>query len=159
VTFGGDSPGKLHAVRTSGWVRIVAVTDTTAIGAVEVACTGIMQGDYLDRFAVPVIPEGADRTVTSGEPDFSSLGQVMFGNEEVTAGGSGQFMLVDRGMNQGLTPGARLAIYRDLKVAGLPLAWIGEAIVISTSIHNALIRITTSRDAVQSGDFVATRKP
>jgi hypothetical protein len=67
-------------------------------------------------------------------------------------------MLIDRGMSQGLNPGARLAVYRDLQVGGLPLMWIGEAIVISTSPQTALMRITTSRDAVQTGDFVAVRK-
>ena len=158
VTSGGES-ARLRAVRTSGWVRIVAMNDTTAIAAVEVACAAILVGDYLDQFVAPVVPDGADQTDASGQPDFSALGRVMFGNEEMTAGGAGDFMLIDRGMSQGLRPGARLAVYRDLQVGGLPLTWIGEGIVISTSTKTALMRITTSRDAVQTGDFVAVRKP
>jgi hypothetical protein len=158
VTFGGELSNQLHAVRTAGWVRIVAMNDTTAIATVEVACAAIMQGDYLDQFVAPVVPDGADLTDASGQPDFSALGHVMFGNEEVPAGGAGDFMLIDRGMSQGLRPGARLAVYRDLQVGGLPLTWIGEGIVISTSPQTALMRITSSRDAVQTGDFVAIRK-
>jgi len=159
ITFGGDSVKRLHAVRTSGWVRIIAMNETTAIAAVEVACAAIMEGDYLDQFVAPVVPDGADQTDASGQPDFSALGRVMFANEEMTAAGPGDFMLVDRGMSQGLRPGTRLAVYRDLQVGGLPLTWIGEGIVISASPQTALMRITTSRDAVQTGDLVAVRRP
>ena len=42
-------------------------------------------------------------------------------------------MLIDWGQEQGLTPGARFAIYRDVGVAGVPLASVGEGVVISTS--------------------------
>jgi len=158
VTFGGEAANGRHAVRTAGWARVIALNETTAIAAVEVACAAILQGDYLDQFAAPEVPDGADRTDTSGQPDFSTLGHVLFGNEEVRAGGTGDFMLIDRGMSQGLTAGVRLAIYRDLQVNGVPLTWIGEGIVISSSPDTALMRITTARDAVETDDLVAIRK-
>ena len=158
VTFGGESSPSVHAVRTAGWVHVVAVNDSTAIAAVDVACAAILEGDYLDQFVKPLVPDGAERTDASGQPDFSSMARVLFGNEEVSSSGAGEFMLVDRGMSNGMKAGQRLAVYRDLNVAGVPLTWIGEGIVISTSADAALMRITTARDAVRSGDLVAVRK-
>jgi hypothetical protein len=67
-------------------------------------------------------------------------------------------MLIDRGSEQGMKPGTRLALYRDAGAAGTPLASLGEAIVISTSLKMSLTRITRTRDAVRSGDFVAPRR-
>ena len=67
-------------------------------------------------------------------------------------------MLIDRGSDQGLMPGARFAIYRDVGVDGVPLASVGEGIVVSTSSTMALMRVTRARDAVYSGDYIAPRK-
>jgi hypothetical protein len=148
-------------VRTVGWIHIVAVNESNAVAVVRRACDGIMANDYLEPFAVPVVPDGADRDEAPGEPDFSSLGRIVVGTEDRRTGGAGDFMLIDRGSAQGVTPGARYAIYRDVSnfvSAGLPLAAVGEAIVISTGTDTALTRITRSRDAIMTGDYVALRK-
>ena len=68
------------------------------------------------------------------------------------------FMLIDWGADHGVTPGTRLAIYRDVRTPGLPLASVGDAVVISVGPMLSLTRITRARDAVQSGDYVAIRK-
>jgi hypothetical protein len=86
------------------------------------------------------------------------MGQIVSGNENRSAMGAGDFMLIDRGSEQGMKPGTRLALYRDVGAGGMPLASLGEAIVISTSLTMSLTRITRSRDAVRNGDFVAPRK-
>ena len=54
--------------------------------------------------------------------------------------------------------GARFAISRDVRVGGLPLASVGEGVVISTGSAMALTRITRARDAVFSGDYIALRR-
>lgn len=145
-------------VRTIGWIRIVALNETTAIAAVEHACGAIMDRDYLAPFTPPVVPAGADRDEPSGEPDFTALAHVLFGNEDRQTAGAGEFVLIDRGAAQGITPGTRLAVYRDVRVAGMPLASVGEAVVISVGPVISLTRITRARDAVMSGDYVAVRK-
>ena len=38
---------------TLGWVRVVAVTGTSAVGLVDHVCNGIVVGDYLDPFVMP----------------------------------------------------------------------------------------------------------
>ncbi len=158
VTLGASWPRRPRGVYTSGVIRVVALSDTAAIASVDLACGDILPGDYIDPFVVPAVPDGMDRADVSGEPDFGSLGRVVFGADEMRTGATGDFMIIDQGSQDGLAPGARLAIYRDLRKPGLPLASIGEAIVVSTSPATSVMRINAARDAIASGDFVARRK-
>jgi hypothetical protein len=158
IRFGAASTGSGHGAKTLGWIRIVAVNDSTAIATVDHICGGIVTDDYLEPFVAPVLPANADRDDSTGEPDFTALGRIIIGNEDRAATGPGDFVLIDRGTEQGVMPGARFAVYRDIGAAGMPLASIGEGIVISTRETVALTRITRTRDAVFSGDYVAMRK-
>lgn len=158
VAYGRPSTGRPRAVHTAGWIRIVALNDTTGIAAVDVACGDILQGDYLDPFAAPVVPPGMDRADVSGEPDFTSPGRILFGGDETRTGAAGDFMVIDRGSHEGLVPGSRLAIYRDTRTKDLPLASIGEGIVISTAPSTSVMRITLARDAIETGDVIVPRK-
>ena len=67
-------------------------------------------------------------------------------------------MLIDPGENGSLQPGARFAVYRDLHKPGLPLASVGEGVVVSVGKSMVLTRITRSRDAIVTGDYVVPRK-
>lgn len=156
--FGLDAATHRRGSKTGGWIRIVAVNDSTAIATFEHLCNVVGQGDYLEPFVAPVVPPGADRDEAPGEPDFTAMGQIVAGNENRSDMGAGDFALIDRGSEQGLIPGARMALFRDVGVAGMPLAAVGEAIVISTSATMSLLRITRARDAVHTGDFIAPRK-
>jgi hypothetical protein len=158
-TFGsaaGDRAPRL--IRTAGWLRIVAANDATALAAVEFGCDGILLGDYLEPFVAPVPPAGADKADTSGDLDFTSLGRILAGDEERVNGGTGEYMLIDRGEDQGVTPGARFAVYRDLRVGGVPLSAIGEVTVVSTGPTMAVVRVNQARDAVQTGDLLVPRR-
>jgi len=158
IRFGLANMGYGRGAKTLGWIRIVAVNDSTAIATIDHVCGGIVTDDYLEPFVVPVLPANADRDDSTGEPDFTALGRILIGNENRVASGTGDFVLIDRGTEQGMTPGTRFAIFRDIGAAGMPLASIGEGIVISAREMIALTRITRTRDAVLSGDYVATRK-
>jgi hypothetical protein len=147
-----------HQVRTSGWVRVVAVNATTTIVNVEHACGDILVGDYLDVFQMRPLPDADITSVdTTGEPDFAAFGRVLYGSEERRSGGAGEFMLIDRGTNHSVAVGAHFAIYRDIRVTGAPLAWIGEATVVSIGPTMALVRINRARDAIFTGDYVVPR--
>jgi hypothetical protein len=98
------------------------------------------------------------RDETPGQPDFAVLGHIVAGNENRNAVGAGDLALIDWGQNQGLTPGARFSIYRDVGVDHVPLASIGEGVVISIGSTMALTRVTRARDVVYSGDYIALRK-
>jgi hypothetical protein len=104
-----------------------------------------------------LLPPGIDRTDAAGEADFTSPARILFGENERTTGGSGDFMIVDAGSLQGMQPGFRFAIYRDVHQAGIPLALVGEAVAVRVEEKTTVVRITNARDAVQAGDFVARR--
>ena len=78
------------------------------------------------------------------------LGHIMAGNEDRYMVGAGDFALIDWGAESGADAGLALCDFRDVGVAGLPLASIGEGVVISTSSAMALTRVIRARDAVYS---------
>jgi hypothetical protein len=149
---------RVVAVQTTGWLSIVAVNEKTAIGKVEHFCDAITTGDYVEPFIAPVIPENTDRDIATGELDFSTLGRILTGPEDMNSGAVGGLMLVDPGKIETLQPGARFAVYRDPHTAGLPLASVGEGVVLSVGKSMVLTKITRSRDAIVTGDYVVPRK-
>src|SRR5437660_7668671 len=70
--FGSRADRPWQGVRTLGWIRVVAVNETTAIAAVDHGCSGISQGDYLELFATPVVPAEAEQDMVAGDPDFGA---------------------------------------------------------------------------------------
>ncbi len=164
----GASASAPRPIHTAGWVRVVAVNDRTAIAAVEHACGAIEQGDFLESFAAPALPPGADRDDTSAAPDFSVRSRLLFGDMDKLTGGPGDFMMIDRGAGAGVTPGTRFAVYRDINPEApglypaaaqpLPLAPIGELIAVSVGPEMTVVRITAARDALRRGDLAVQRK-
>lgn len=159
--------GQDKAIVTDGWIRIVAVNQTTAIASVDRICGPIQSGDYLEPFVLPSVPSQAVAVDRSGDPDFGTLGRILFGEQESYAAGAGSYIMIDRGTDQGLTPGARFAIYRDVKdwmpsaygqtKATMPLTAIGEGVVVTTGETMSVMKILEARDAVQRGDYVVPR--
>ena len=156
MMYGTGGGGR--GVHTLGWLHVVALNESTAIAQVDHLCDAIIAMDYLEPYVAPVVPAGLETADATGTPDFGALGRVIAGDLERATIASGDFALIDRGTVQGVAPGQRLAVYRDLRVAGLPLTSIGEAVVVSTSGSTAVARITSVRDAVRSGDYVAPRR-
>jgi hypothetical protein len=146
------------AIRTAGWIRIVAANERTSIAQVIHACGVLLQGDYLEPYKAPEVPAGIDRDDTTGTPDFSAMGHVVSGPGDRFTAAPGEFIRIDRGSEQGVTLGARFAVYRDLAHPGLPLAPIGEIIVVDVGKTQSLARITRAHDAIQTHDYVAPRK-
>jgi hypothetical protein len=157
MTYRGGATAGPHAIVTAGWVHIVSVNDSLAIAMIDKACDVIMQGDYLEPYVDPATPADADRTDTSGTLDFSMPAHVLFGDYSRQIGGAGDMMIADIGQRQGAMLGARFAVYRDLHQAGLPLAAVGEAIVVSVGVDSSLVRLTQAADAVQTGDLLIPR--
>lgn len=156
--FGTTSRAARQGVRTVGWVRIVAVNDSTAMARFEHLCGAVAINDFLEPFVAPVVPAGADRDETPGAPDFDSMARVVSGNEGRSEMGSGDFALIDHGSEQGVRPGVRVALFRDVRADGMPLAQVGEAVVITTSEKMAVARITRAVGPITTGDYAATRK-
>jgi hypothetical protein len=148
-----------HLVATSGWAHIIAVNKTMALATVDHTCSHILEGDFLEPFHTPIVPDNLAVPETTGELDFKSLGRVMYGERERWSAGTGDYMLIDRGANKNVAVGSHFAIYRDREVTGLPLTPVGEATVVSVGPVLSVVRITQSRDAVLTRDVVVPRGP
>jgi hypothetical protein len=158
MTSRGGAAAAPQIVVTSGWMHIVAVDDHVAIGSIDVACDGVLQGDYLEPYVEPVTPADAGRTDSSGTLDFSTPAHVLFGDHGRWTAGVGDMMVADIGQSQGATPGMRFAVYRDMHQGGLPLAAVGEAIIVSVGSDTSLLRLTRATDVVETGDLLIPRK-
>lgn len=142
---------------TEGWLRIVASNEKTAIAQIEFACDGIATGDHLEPYEEPTLPPYVDRTDATGQPDFTKTARVLYGESGRATGGGRDFMVMDKGQKDGVTVGSRYAIYRNLRMDDVPPVNFAEAIVVSAQDENALIRITSSKDAVTYGDTLVAR--
>jgi hypothetical protein len=155
----GDAMYGKHAVSTAGWLRIVAASDRTAIAAVEAACRAIEAGDYLEAYTDVPLPPGDGQASPLGELDFASPARILFGDEGRTIVAAGDFAIADGGAEAGFAAGSRFAVYRDLRLPGIPLAFVGEGRVVAPASGTSLVRITLARDAVQSGDLLIPARP
>ena len=144
--------------RTLGWIRIVAVDNAAAIATVEHACDGIMTRDYLEAFVAPAVPAEVETAGGPGELDFSVLSRIVAANEDRVTAAPGEMVMIETGVGSSLSAGTRLAVYRDVRIPAMPLASVGEAVVITVGPNVALARITRARDAVKTGDYMVVRK-
>jgi hypothetical protein len=154
--FGRSATGMLQTIHTTGWLRVVAVNDSTAIALIDQVCDGVLAGDYLEPFVAPAVAAGGEINTTANL-DCSSIGPVLFGDEQRHLAGPGDFMMLEQG-NADIAPGTRVAVYRDLRTPGVPLTAIGECVIVTVTNGTPLMRITTTRDAVRAGDYVVPHK-
>lgn len=143
------------SIHTAGWVTIVEVRGDVSIARVSEACDGVVEGDYLEPLVLPAAPA----VLPAGEPDYDHPARVVLADDRRQLGaGGGSLMVIDRGSDHGLKPGQRLTIFRRTLDGAGPIMTIGEAFVASTRPDNAVMRIQTSREAVQVGDLIAIHR-
>jgi len=147
-----------HLIVTAGWVRIVAANEAMSIAIPDHACGDIREGDWLEPFVAPQLPDGDIFTVvTTGEQDFKNYSRVVNAALERLSAGTGDFVIIDHGADRNITIGSHFAIWRDLQVNGVPLTAIGEATVVSVSPNRSVLLLTRTRDAVFKNDIAVPR--
>ena len=147
-----ETPG---VVRTTGWIRVYAVDAGMSLATISHACDTIEISDYLEPFVMPVTPPAsADRPRAQRD----NYGRILLGADRRTSFGRGDFVIVDRGSEHGVTPGAQFVIYRDKRQAENFLYDLGEAVAVDVKPETSTLFVTVSRDALSSGDYVALRK-
>ena len=82
---------------------------------------------------------------------------MLFGADHRENLGDGDVFSLDRGTAQGVTVGARFAIYRDPK-DGMPLVHVGDAVVIDPSATTSKAVLVMVKDAVLAGDVAVRRR-
>ena len=147
----GEGYGDL---RVTGWVTVRALDDINAMVEVDFACDSIEEGDMLEPFTALSLPTEAAPPVA---PDFTDRANILFGADHRLMFGDGDVMSIERGTLHGVVPGARYAIYRDMR-NGLPLIYIGEAVVLQTAEQTSKVAVTRTTDAIQPGDIAVPRR-
>lgn len=141
-------------VRVTGIITVKALDEVNAMADVDMPCDAIEPGDFVEPFVDVALPAEAG---AMQPPDFSDRGSVLFGVDNRTAFGFGDTLSIDRGTLHGVVPGARYAIYRD-KRNGMPLVYIGEAVVMATGEQTSKVVVTKAVDAIASGDLAVPRR-
>jgi hypothetical protein len=150
--IGRDNPA---IIRTSGWIRIYAVDERMSLATVVYPCDSIELNDYLEPFVPPAVPAASsDRP----KPQRGNYGRVMVGNDNRRSFGLGDYFVVDRGSDHGVTPGAQFVVYRDNLTPGNFLFELGEAVAVDVRPDSSTLQVTLSRDGFLVGDYVAIRK-
>ena len=147
-----------HIVQTIGWVRVVASNANTALVSPEHTCSEINSGDYLQAFVAPLVQEGDTLTpLVQSELNFDAYTRVLHGELERRTAGTNEFATLDHGIDYNVKVGVRFAVYRDLRLTDNPLKRIGEAIAVSVGPTMTLVRVTSARDAIFTGDIMVPR--
>jgi hypothetical protein len=148
-----DNPGVIH---TAGWIRIYAVENRNmALATITHACDTIEAGDYLEPFTMPDVPVASAATKKTQHGNY---GRILLGTDRRSSFGLGDFLIVDRGSDHGVMPGARFVVYRDKQQTGNFLYELGEVVAVDVRSETSTVKVTMSRDALSAGDYVALRK-
>ena len=142
-------------LRTTGWIRVWAVDDDMSLATITHACETVDVDDYLVPFALPTIPTPSSAT---GKPERGDYANVLSGQDRRTAFGQNDYLLIDRGTNQGVSLGARFVLYHDKRTTGHFLFEIGEGIVVDVKDNTATVHVLRAIDAITAGDYAGMRK-
>jgi hypothetical protein len=142
-------------IRTTGWIRVWAVDEEMSLATITRACETVDVNDYLEPFIPPVLPPVSANT---GEPERGNYASVLSGQDGRTQFGRGDYLLIDRGSNQGVTPGARFVMYHDRKLPGEFLFQIGEAVAVDVKADTSTLHVISAIDAIARGDYAGMRR-
>jgi hypothetical protein len=149
------TPETPASIRTTGWIKVYAVDDEMSLATVTHACDTIEVDDYLEPFALPTVVEAA---AERGKPERDNYGRVMVGSDRRRSFGKGDFVIVNRGSEHGVTAGAHFVFYRDKRMLENFLYDLGEAVAVEVKADISTLHVTVSRDVIQEGDYVSMRK-
>ena len=140
--------------QTSGLVQIVETAAKASVAFVVYACSEILAGDTVE----PYVPQPAFFAVGAGTPQFDEPAQITFGEHGQKAAATGQMMVIDRGIMQGVQRGQRLTIFRRTSSTLRPNELIGDGVIVAVRADSATLKIERSTDAITVGDLVALHR-
>jgi hypothetical protein len=151
-TVSRTSPG---TIRTAGWLRVYAVDEELSLATIVYACDAIEVGDYLEPFALPVAVTAGP---IKGKPERDNYARVLAGNDRRMTFGTGEHIIIDRGKDHGIEPGAQFVVYHDKRQTQNFLFHVAEAVAVDVRETSATLAITSARQAVTVNDYVSMRK-
>jgi len=147
-------------IETTGWVKVILVQENTACVVIEQACTDVHAGDYLKPFEkvnVPMVVRRAPEECCSTENDKTTR-HVVDLQDDVSIAGTGLFVTIDAGADDGVAPGSVFSVYRTMYPSvPTPRNVVGEATVVAVRERTSTAKITYSRKEIMLGDQVQLR--
>jgi hypothetical protein len=146
----GESYGPL--IQKVGRGRVIHIEDKRSILRVEKACSPVQVGDYAVLFTEKKEIIGKDKgyvPYTKRRVD-ATRGEVIFLGAELKQAGTGNWVLIDLGKEQGLEVGNQvtLNIATDKKSPNIGVA---SAVVIDVQSKTSTIKILSDREAIRLG--------
>ena len=142
-------------VRRSGWLRILAVQEETAMAEIVQACLDINLGDYLTPFEpipVPLLP--LEPVPTRLTPETGRMrGKIAASLDDLATLGQGYLVSIDLGREDGVVPGNIFTIFRYL-YDGAPRKVLGTLAILTVQREHSTAKIMESKDYVLTGDLV-----
>ncbi len=142
-------------VRRTGWLRIIAVQEETAMAEIVQACLDVNVGDYLTPFEpipVPLLPFEPEPTRLTPETG-RMRGKIAASLDDLATLGQGYLVSIDLGQEDGVVPGNIFTIFRYL-YDGAPRKVLGTLAVLTVQREYATARIMESKDYILTGDLV-----
>jgi len=147
-------------IETTGWVKVILVQENTACAVIEQACLDVHAGDYLKPFEkvnVPMVVRRAPEDCC-GTESGKVLRHVVDLQDDAAIGGTGQFVTIDAGTEDGVAPGTVFSLYRIMYPSvPTPRSVVGEATVVAVRERTSTAKITYSRKEIMLGDQVQLR--
>jgi len=147
-------------VETTGWAKVLVVTENSACATIEQACADVHAGDYLKPFEKVNVPMTVRRVPTDccNPPNGKVTRYVVDLQDDATMAGAGQLLTIDAGTDDGVAPGSIFSVYRVMYPSvPTPRNVVGEATVVSVRDRTSTAKITYSRNEIVVGDQVELR--
>jgi hypothetical protein len=145
-------------IRTAGFVTITLIDENNALANVDLACTTINEGDYLDVYTEPTLPTIAAPSIEL-LPDWDDRAAIITGTDGKAMFGDGDTLTIERGIPHGVFAGQRFSIWRDYRNR-MPLFYIGDAVIVEPGQRTSKAVVIKAVDAIMiSSDVAIPRRP
>jgi hypothetical protein len=140
-------------VRTAGFVTITMIDENNALANVDVACTAIVEGDYLDAYSEPPLPTTAAPSIEM-LPDWDDRSKILTGTDGKAIFADGDLLTIERGTVHGVFGGQRFSIWRDLRTR-MPLFYIADIVIVEPGQQTSKAVVVKAVDAIVISTDVA----
>jgi hypothetical protein len=147
-------------IETTGWIKVLLVQEDSAAAVIESVCNDIHAGDYLKPFEkvnVPMIVKQPPADLLT-PPSGKANRFVVDIQNDASIAGTGDFVTIDAGTDDGVTPGSVFSVYRIMYPSvPTPRNVVGEATVVAVRDRTATAKLTHARTEIMVGDQVELR--
>jgi len=148
-------------IETTGWLRVLLVSENSSTAIVETACWDMHPGDFLKPYEqpnVPLVRMGVPPPNRLTPPSGKASGHIIDHEMDKAATGQGDLLSIDLGSSDGIAPGNRLTVFR-ITYPTVPTARmiVGELAVLVARERTALAKVIYSNDGILIGDQVELR--